>query len=321
MDYMAILRRAARVTWSYKALWFFGFLAALFGGGGGWGGWGGGGRGSAPLGNARAFPGLEITPGFIAAVVLGVLLLVALAIVLNLVSNAALIGLVREAEAGQPVGVRKGFRIGLGRFWALLGIALIVGVPLLLLTVGMVLLGLSPLLLLFAKAQAAKIVGVIMMVVLMIPIVLIIVALNAVLDLLMEFFRRACVLEHLGVTASLGHGWDVFSGHLKDSIVMAILLFGCSLAFGVLMVPVSLALIGGPMLVALALWAAFHSVALALGAGLAFGVPAMVLLVFLAGVFKAFTSSVWTLAYLHMTNHTEPPVGNVPQGVVAEAQE
>ncbi len=317
MDYLGTLKRAFHVTWNHKALWLFGFLSALFGSGGGSMSGQGSGRGTTIAGRPGAFPGFQVTPEIVAAVVIGVILIFLIAVTLRVASNIALMRLVREIEEGRPSGVRRGFWLGFGRFWPYVGVSLLVGVPVILLVIGLVLIGLSPLILLALRSPVAGVLGVVLAVVLMIPIVLVLVIFATVIGLLMEFILRACAVEQLGVSASIRRGWSLVTGHLKDMIITGVLLFGLGLAWGLLMIPVVLAVLALAFGFVAGAWALSQSVAVAVVVGIVLGVPAIAFLAFLGGLFKAFTSSVWTLTYLHVAGLSAPVAGQVPDSVVA----
>lgn len=321
MDYIGILKRAASITWNNKVLWLFGFLVVLFEGGGGSGNNGGGmsgyrwpgestgGRGMGQMPNWN-WPNVEFSPGLVAAMVVAGLLLVVLVVMLNMVSNAALMGLVRDVDGGQRAGVRRGFSLGFRRFLSYFGVNFVVSVPAGLLTIGLVLLGCAPLLLLLARSMPATAAGVALTVILMIPIGLFLLALWTALTILLEFFLRACVLERQGVSGSLSRGWDAFSSNVGRSLAMALLLFGCGILLALLMIPLGIGLIGGTVMAAVLAWGFTHSIGWTVGVGLALGIPSILFLSFLGGIYKSFTSGAWTLAYLRMAGLEQVPVAS-----------
>ena len=66
-------------------------------------------------------------------------------------------------------------------------------------------------------------------------------------------------------------------------------------------------------------WAVSQSVAVAVVVGIAVGVPAILFLAFLGGLFKAFTSSVWTLTYLRIAGLAAPAGGRRRRSVAIAA--
>ncbi|MCI0477860.1 MAG: hypothetical protein L0Y55_16585, partial [Anaerolineales bacterium] len=158
MDYGKILKRAFEITRASRALWLFGVLLALFGGGSGGGGSfnfpsGGGssGRGTG-RGDLPTMPAISSETGQLIMILIGVLacfflVWLALSIILRFVSRGALIGLVQELEQDQTVPtIKRGFSIGAERFWKLLGIALVINIPLALISIALILLAALPIL-------------------------------------------------------------------------------------------------------------------------------------------------------------------------------
>jgi hypothetical protein len=320
MDYVGILKRAFHVTWDHKVLWLFGFLAALLGSGSGGANWNMGSRGNAMPGRTGTFPGFQFSPELVIALIIGVLVLVVIAIALRIASEVALMRLVREIEEGRPAGVRRGFWLGFGRFWPYLGVSLLVGIPVALLAIGLILIGLSPLLLLTLRSAPAGVIGVILAIVLMIPIVLLLITISIVIGLLMEFALRACSVEQLGVSASIRRGWSLLTSHVKDAVIVGMLLFGVGLAWGLLMLPVVLAVVAVVAAFVAVAWGISQSMGPAAVVAVVLGLPGLIFLVFLGGLFKAFTSSVWTLTYLRIAGLTAPAAAVMPESAPVPAE-
>ncbi|HEX7588182.1 MAG TPA: hypothetical protein VF478_07700, partial [Anaerolineae bacterium] len=147
MDYGKILTRSFEITIKHRALWLFGILLALFSGegGGNFSNLGNLGSGNGRGGTGSVFPTLpanfwQTVGTIILAVLCLILALFLLSIILRFVSRGALIGLVQELEAnGTNPTVRRGFSIGGGRFWQLLGIGLTINLPLAIFSIGLLL--------------------------------------------------------------------------------------------------------------------------------------------------------------------------------------
>ena len=157
-------------------------------------------------------------------------------------------------------------------------------------------------------AIALGIVGIVAGVGLIFLAIFLAIVVGVVLALLKHFFRRTCVLENLGVFDAIRDGFDVVKRHLKDAVIMELIMIGLGLALALLMIPVAiLLLILGIVVIA--------PVALVVG-GLAaflggpvmwilaaiFGIPLLILvmgapLLFLNGLIEVFKSSTWTLTY------------------------
>jgi hypothetical protein len=352
MDHIKIIKRAFHITKIYRALWLFGILLALTTGinangsasGGGGGGDGGGNGnnfnpfpGGAPYlsGNWEAFA-MELIPIAVALICLALLLAVVLTI-LRYVSETAVITMVdRYEETEEEVGFREGWRLGWSRpAWRMFLIDLVIGVAT---AVGIVLLGLiavAPLLLWLTRNDTVGVLGTIGAIGLGLVFIFLVILIVIALSILSQFFRRACVLEDLGVFDSMRRGWKVARGRLGDTIVMALILFAIGLGAFIVLIPVYILLglagllIGGiPGLAAGFLTSLFSGGALPWMVGAAVGVPLFLLVfalpaLFLNGLLKVFASSSWTLTYrelLALENGGAQPVA-LPAESKAEGPE
>ncbi len=312
MDHFEILKRAFNVTWRYRALWLFGVLLALAGGGGSFNLFRcrsrGGGRGGFSLPGPDTLPYISaetLAAIVVAAVVVGLILVVAFTVA-RYVAQAALIGMVKEIEETETTSVRSGFRLGWSRSaWRLLLIDLATGIPLAILAVLLLVSGLSPLLLLLVEKPIARALGVVAAIGLTVLVILVLIVLGAALSLLVQFAYRQCVLEKRGVFDAIRQGFWMVRRNLSKVVVMWLLMFGVGLGWGLLMIPVFMvllilaAMIGG--LPGVLLYTLTQSRATAFIVG---GIVGLIVLVvpsiFLGGLYAAFTSCVWTLTYLEV---------------------
>jgi hypothetical protein len=167
----------------------------------------------------------------------------------------------------------------------------------------------APLLLWLTRNDSMGVVGTLITIGLGLVFILLVIVIVVVLSVAMQFFRRAVVLEDLGVMASIRRGWQVARQRLGDTVVMALILFGIGLGWFILMIPVYIllalagALLGGlPGLAAGFLTSLVTEGALPWIVGGLIGIPLFLLVfglpaLFLNGLFKVFVSSSWTLAY------------------------
>ncbi len=325
MDHIKILKRAFHITLDYRALWVFGILLALTTasgkGGGGSSGGGGGGGGSSyhlPSGHLASLRLPEVTAQAAGALI-GVIILLAILVlfvviiggILRYVSETALIRMVDHHETtGEKLGVGQGFRLGWSRsafrifLIDLLIIAIGIAVFLLLLLIAAAPLATwltrSELL----RAAGAALSGSLFMLALFLAILAVI-----ILSLLIQFIRRACILEGLGVFESIRRGVAILRQRLGDVIVMGILLFALGIAWVVVMIPVAILLIlaaivlgGLPGLLAGWIASQFAQGAIPWIVGVAAAAPVFLLvlfvpLLFLNGLVQVFKSSAWTLTY------------------------
>jgi hypothetical protein len=319
MDYSKILKRAFEITRKYRALWLFGILFALFGGGGG-----GNFNFNFPSGGDRGTgdfvpPSLRQITQEMILVIVGVVACVAiiwilLSIILRFVSRGALIGLVRELETNQTTPtVRRGFDIGFSRFWSLLGIGLIVNIPLFIVSVGIVLMAIVPLIASIvplaslgsgrapSELIALGIFGIIGSTALLCCVALFLMLIGLVIHPFYEFFVRECVIRKRGAMDSIREGYRIVRAKLKDVAVLYIILIGIGIGFGIVMIPVTLVLIGIPVGAAVLVGIVANSITPAIVVGLVIGIPMLLVLLYISGLYRTFESTVWTEGYLTIT--------------------
>ncbi len=313
MDHMRILSRAWAITWRYRVLWLFGFLFVLAGGGGARGTPGGGsntgwrtGGGSGPFPSGGLPFGLtESTLITIVVVfVLVMLVLVVLLSILRYVAETAIIAGVDEIEGNQQaLTVRRGFRLGWSRRALRLFLAdLAVYLPLVVAAIAILALAASPLLLLLAKNQALNAVAIVVTIGLALLVILAIIAAVLVVSLVMPYIRRRIVLGGQGVRDAIRQAVKLVRASLADTGLMWLWLLGIGIVWGLVMVPVALAVVVVAVLVgglpAALVYALSHSVVTAIVVGLPLFLIVLVpVLTLVQGVYQVYTSSAWTLAY------------------------
>lgn len=322
MNHIKILKRALNITVNYRALWIFGMLLALTTGSGS--GNGGGGNSSSPNTDPNfnwqnpfgELPQLspELANMWIGiAIGLACLILVSILIgsIARYVSETALIRMVDEHEnSGKQLTIRQGFRLGWSRTaWNMFLMDLLVGLSFV--TVFLLLLALAalPLLVWFTKNTPLQIIGTIVSAgsILLLVFAAIIAALAV--TLIMIFARRACVLENLGVRASLRRGYEIVKQRLGDLVMMGVMMFGIGLLWIVVTIPVILAVIivaaliaGLPALLAGSIAGFFTEGATPWIVAAIVGAPIFLIAVIIPGALiggwqQVFSSSAWTLTY------------------------
>jgi len=293
MDYTGILKRAWQITWRHKALWVFGFLLALFGGG--WGS--GGGRGF----QYTFESGDQVAPGWTIALVglvlLFVFVAVVLSIIINYLSRGALIGMVREVEETGGTSVPSGWRKGRPYILRLFGIDLLLGIPAVIVGIVLVVLGLMPLFLLAAKNEAANILAIVLTVGLMLVVVALLIVMGLVLSLLRELAFRQAVLDGKGVMSSIRDAYRLARANLKHVGAMWLLMAIVGIVSGAILIPLSLAVFAISAAPGFATYAASESPLAGIVVGILFAIPGILVLSALGGVYQAFQSAVWTLTY------------------------
>lgn len=328
MDFGRIIARSLQVTWRYRALWLFGVLFALFGGGGGgpqfnfgnFGGSGVGGEGGTGTPNLPAFNAQAIAI-IIGAIVCIALIWVLLSILLRFISRGALIGLVSELELNQTVpAVGRGWNIGSERFVSLLGIGLLVNIPLTLISLVLVLIAALPILASVVpligtprgrtpdQLPGLVAAGVFSSIFLICCVVLLLVIVAVIIRPFYEFFVRVCVIDRRGAMDSIREGYHIVRANLGNVTVLYILLIGIGIAFSIVMIPIALLLLGIPAAAGFAIGALSNSVTQGIIVGVLIGIPMLLILLVISGIYQAFESTAWTEGFLALTRPAAAPV-------------
>jgi hypothetical protein len=317
MDHIRILKRAFSITTAYRALWVFGILLALTTGGNFSGssssGGDGGGNGEGPSIDWPVISPEVLSSLIVAGIVvlcIAAMLAVAAAIA-RYVSETALIRMVDQHEAtGVKVGVRQGFRLGWSRVaFRLFLLDLVLGLTTLIAFLLLILVAASPLLVWLTDSTPLRILGSVLAGALGLIVIFAAIVTGIALSLLLQLWRRAVVLEDLGVNAAVRRGWQLLRQRLGDVVVMGLILFALGLAWSILLIPVfvlllAVAAIGGglPALLAYGIVGLMTQGAAPWIAAAVVGVPIFIVVMFipltvLSGWKQTFESSTWTLTY------------------------
>ena len=328
MDYGKLLSRSFELTRKYRVLWLFGILLALFGGGGGSSGnlgnvadFGNGRGGTGGIGGAPQLPtwfAQAVVTIIIALACIGIVWIV-LAIILRFVSRGALIGLVQEFEANATTPTMgRGFSIGGSRFWQMLGIALTINIPLFIVSLALILLAALPALaaiipMLGAGRSAGEIGGMLVgailgSILLFCCVGIFLWVVGLVIRPFYEFFLRECVIQKRGVFDSIREGYRTVRANVGNVAILYILIIGSGIGYGLVMFVVSLILIGIPVAIAIAIGVAAHSAIPAILVGVIIGIPMLLVILFISGLYQTFESTLWTEGYLAILAPKTPGV-------------
>ncbi|MGB8213139.1 MAG: hypothetical protein WCE68_06225 [Anaerolineales bacterium] len=233
-------------------------------------------------------------------------------------SETAVIRMVDEYErTGTKVSFRQGWKMGWNRrafrMWL---IDLITGLPALVMLV--VLGGLGLLIFFSVKggAQAAAITSIVAACGCAGLFILAFILYVVLVGLLRQFFIRMAALENAGIGDSFRKGWAMFKRNWKSAGLMWLVMLGLGIGFGIatlivffLLIPAYIVLVlpavvlaAIPGLVVFGITSIFASGPLAWILGLLAALPFFFLIVFapltlIAGWYKIYESSVWTLTY------------------------
>lgn len=333
MDHVSIVKRAFQITFRYRALWLFGFILALCGGGGGGGGTGGnpgftfgdGGRGEFP---ELDLPGRLPTPdpalliGIGLFVVCLILVLSLVAVAIQAITRTSLIRMVQQIEDTAAVTTTEGWRYGWSRrALRIFLIGLVIAIPLAIAVIIMIGVGLSPLLLLAADSVPLKVLGGVGAAVLLLIFILIMILLSIVLTPLRELAWREAALDGRDVLESIRQSYALIRSRLKDVGIMWLILFGIGLGWGIVnfilaFVLVVFGVVAGGIPAAVAYLLTDSPIAAAV-AGVPLGLIVVVIpLTFATGLFLIYQSTAWTLAYRELTGD-EAAAGEAPPEAAA----
>jgi len=306
MDYGKILSRAWQITWRWKILWILGFLAGV---GQGIGSSGPQYQMGAEQGGAGGFR-IPDEMWAVFAVVGCLAILVGIALwVVSLIARGGLVTGVQQVEDEGATTLGAAWRAGVRRFWTLLGISILTGLPAFVAIVaGVIILGLlivATVAAIDAAAEVGGFLGGTASVVCGGVVCCGGILLAIVLEQIRVYAERAVMLEGLGAIDSLKRGWQVLKDNLGPTIVLWLIFLVIGLVIGgviaaplfALMVPI-FAVMGGPDP------AAWLFIPICLGGLLWIIVSAVI-----SSIVQTFGSATWTLAYRQFIGAGFPPAG------------
>jgi hypothetical protein len=243
IEYSSILSKAWNITWKYKILWFFGFLAILAQGGSGFSGSNGGfggfqnqinyNLGPREVEQANLPPALRDfvdqlknvdvnTWVTIAVLVACVLLFLGIALwLISIIGRGGLIAGIVSADSAGKVAFGEAWNAGLRFYVRLLLIRLLEFAVGILMFLVLILPGIF--------------FGIITCGIGFIPLVCVLIVAGVVINIWFAFMDFAVVVENQGVGAAIGRAWNVVRDHIGPIIIFYIILFAVSLVVGIAM--------------------------------------------------------------------------------------
>jgi hypothetical protein len=296
MDYGRILKRALQITWKYKLLWLFGLLAGF----------------NAPSFRSsvqyteplppeaqRAIAEFVQGPYFVPLLMVLVFLSLATGIAMGLVNAAghsALIDLVNRLEVGEKVTLSAGWKAIRRNTWRVFLVNFLLWLPAGLLIMASVLPLLIPMFQAIRKGFT-DIPGPSVETGLYFVFcgVCLGILTGALLELLALMAERACVLENLPVGKSIARGWEYFTRHMGQMILLGLILLAIAIGIG-LVTGAPMCLLSLALVAPLAVLGRDHILA-ALPLLCGIGLLLWLLTVAINSVIQTFYSSCWTLFY------------------------
>ena len=293
MDFGAVLSSAWKIIWRHKILWVFGILA---------------GCGSASYSTPNISYQIDLpytvqnffdqaSPGLITLIIIaGVLVTLALICLVVFLGTIGRIGLIRGTQlvdqGKETLGFGELFRGSMRYFWRVFALALLLAVFSIVVIGGLLVLGVFGTIITLGLGLLC-----------LIPLLCLLIPVGWLLSVLFTQASIAIVVDEVGVMEGLARGWEVIKKNFGSILVMALILvigLGAIAAFiiaaplGMILVAVLPAAITLGDQASTAWWVA----------GLCFLVYLPVLLL-LMGILRAYIDSAWTLTYLRLTRPIE----------------
>lgn len=259
MDYSDLFTRAWRICWNNKYIFVLGFLAALGSGGSG------GGQGF----NAN-FSGGELPPGVLENAdrilalmgpILAVLACVGLVLglvlwLIRLVAQAGLISTAARLDRGEKSSLGQSFSAGTAHLPRFLGLNILIYLPFWIIGIVSIALGIFA----FGAAAASVLAGnggpelgalpagFGLLGLCAVGLICLLAPLYLLATIIYAFGQRGIVLQDMGVTQSIGHGWRFVRNNAGEIVLLIVFLIVLSMIFGALvsavMIPLSLLTFG-----------------------------------------------------------------------------
>lgn len=305
--YRPVLRKALELTWRNKFLWVFGFFATFLGSGGvydviikGWNTVGG----KAVIKNFANFtaPPFTIfkgtgvvlidslgTPGLIAGIALGIILIVLLC-VFALISQGGLVYSVGALNKNKSVNLREGSVVTFSKFFHLLGLN--VGAKVLIFIL-LILVSL-PLFLLAETSSLWSNVFYVIAFILSIPLSLIIL-------FVMLFAVAGIMVKKLSLWEAVKDGLNIFKKHWLVSLEMALILLGLSFLLGIVISAAVLVASVPFLILGIAFYLLVGEIGLTVVITLAL-VLFLLAVIVVGSAFAAFQLASWTVLYMKLSD-------------------
>jgi hypothetical protein len=293
MDYSEVLSRAWQTIWKHKLLWIFGILSGCSNSGGGFGNYNYTYRQNTPESVQRFFeniPQSTLILLIVAAIVI-ILVLVVISIFLGTIGK---IGLVRGTQLADrdmeaKLGFGELFKGSLPYFWRAFLLSLLVGIAIALIIASLVVVGIGAALLTLGIALIC-----------ILPLICLLIPVGIIVNLVVEQSIIAIVTEDLDVFAGLRRGWEVVRGNAGSFALMWLILGLAIRGIGGLILGIPMLVVAIPLIAA-----AISRSDQALIQGLVISAICFVgylpFLILFNGILNSYVQSGWTLTFLRLT--------------------
>ena len=284
MDYMELVKKSVSNAWNYRFLWLFGFFVSVTDGFGGGHWWTDKLDRSESYGRFGEFGDLYFDPALLVLLAIAAFSLWIIFWVMGVISEGSLIHGISRKELNLKVSFADCWSAGLGKFLRLLGIMLLA-----LLLVIAVLFSLALIVIPSYFAHIGLGIAMTLLALLvLVPIIIIIVCVEG-------WAIRFAVLNDERWLAAIGKGWQLFIDNIGKTLAVAFLslftqlVLWCILVIGMVILAIPFVILG-----VLNLWI-----------GLIPGILILIVIIILSSAFfGTFSSSMWTLGFMRMTEFT-----------------
>jgi hypothetical protein len=305
MDFGKVLGRAWEITWRWKVLWIFGFLASL----------GQGTQGTSSYQTSgQDFDKWAQNPSELWAVMGGVVLalicilfiIIIIVWVVSVISRGALIAGVVQVEDEGSTSFGRAWAVGAKKFWTLFGLGVLAALPMIILVIlGAIFfaVGIASGVGLMDVQEATSIAAIVVTTIICVCFLccgLFLVGL--VLEQIRVYGERAAILEDAGWIDAFKRGWQVIKENLGATIILWLIFFAIGIvifgiSFGIIM------LLAAPFLAFLGvsdpgIWM--------IGPAICLGLVMFIIFALLRSVVTTYISATWTLAYRELTGWEAP---------------
>jgi hypothetical protein len=305
MDFGKVLGRAWEITWRWKVLWIFGFLASL----------GQGTQGTSSYQTSgQDFDRWAQNPselwalmgGVVLAVICILFIIVIIVWVVSVISRGALIAGVVQVEDEGSTSFGQAWAVGAKKFWTLFGLGVLAALPMIILVfLGAIFfaVGIASGVGLMDVQEATSIAAIVVTTIICVCFLccgLFLVGL--VLEQIRVYGERAAILEDAGWIDAFKRGWQVIKENLGATIILWLIFFAIGIvifgiSFGIIM------LLAAPFLAFLGvsdpgIWM--------IGPAICLGLVMFIIFALLRSVVTTYISATWTLAYRELTGWEAP---------------
>ncbi len=319
MDYFGMAKRAWEITWRYRVLWLFGFLAGASGTGGSGSGTNySGGSGDLTAEQSAQFDQAASWMGDNLALIIGATVLIALIVlcfwIISVAARGGLVHLASQADEGIAPTVREGFTVGFHVWGRVFLIGLVIYLPFVLLM--MLIMVPTVILPIIAAVQAdgsgstgGAIAAVLGMIGILIVEILVFAIVGMLLGLIEQLALRHGVLADMPAMESVRTAMRDLRARFLDVFLMWLVTLGVgfvvALVFGAVAAMFGIAVAGAAMT---GLWPL----------AVVIGVVMMLVFIVPGAIVSAFSSTLWTVFYRRFTGRdgasAQAPVASAAQG-------